>query len=131
MQKSLNATFCISFLGLHTHSQLKKIKVIMDINDNNVSEVLSNKDKLIVLDCSATWCSPCQRIAPIIDDLSTKYQDKAIIGKCDIDENNVIVEKFNIKNVPTILYIKNGTLLDKSVGSQPQSHFEGKIEQYM
>lgn len=82
----------------------------------------------MVLDFSATWCGPCQKIAPIIAELANDYEGKVIIGKCDVDENDELTAKFGIRNVPTVLFIKDGKVVDKHVGAAPKSEFVNKIE---
>lgn len=82
----------------------------------------------VVIDFSATWCGPCKKIAPIIEELAGEYDGKAIIGKCDVDENDELTSKFGIRNVPTVLFIKGGEVVDKHVGAAPKSVFVEKIE---
>lgn len=74
----------------------------------------------VVIDFSATWCGPCKKIAPIIEELAGEYDGKAIIGKCDVDENDELTSKFGIRNVPTVLFIKGGEVVDKHVGAAPR-----------
>ena len=82
----------------------------------------------IVLDFSATWCGPCKKIAPIIEELATEYAGKVNIGKCDVDDNDDLTSKYGIRNVPTVLFIKNGEVVDKHVGAATKSVFVEKIE---
>ncbi|MBP3254347.1 MAG: thioredoxin [Bacteroidales bacterium] len=101
------------------------------INDNNFEQFVNAQSGLVVLDCGATWCGPCQHIAPIIDELAKEYEGKALIAKCDVDDSPEIPSKFGIRNVPTVLFIKNGELKDKLVGAQSKSSYKEKIEQYL
>ena len=103
----------------------------LEINDTNFEELVAKEQKLVVLDCGATWCGPCQHIAPIIEELAEKYKDKAVIGKCDVDESPEIPSKYGIRNVPTVLFIKNGELVDKMVGANSKNSYKEKIEQYL
>lgn len=103
----------------------------LEITDATFNEVLAEKDKLVVIDFWATWCGPCQKVSPIIDELATEYEGKAIIGKCDVDGNNDIVAQFRVRNIPTILFLKNGELVDKLVGANPKNAFVEKIEKYL
>jgi len=100
------------------------------VTDENYSEVLSG-DKPVVLDFWAEWCGPCRMVAPIIDDLATVYNDRVVIGKVDVDENNEVVNKFGIRNIPTILFFKNGVLVDKQVGAARKETFVAKINQLL
>lgn len=74
------------------------------------------------------WCGPCKMVGPIIDELATEYEGKVIIGKCDVDENGDVAAEYGIRNIPTVLFFKNGELVDKQVGSAPKSAYVAKIE---
>ena len=97
------------------------------ITDANYAEFLE-AGMPFVIDFSATWCGPCKKIAPIIDELADEYEGKVVIGKCDVDDNDELTSRFGIRNVPTVLFIKNGEVVDKHVGAAPQSEFVNKIE---
>ena len=71
---------------------------------------------------------PCKMVGPIIDELATEYEGKVIIGKCDVDENGDVAAEYGIRNIPTVLFFKNGELVDKQVGSAPKSAYVAKIE---
>ncbi len=96
------------------------------INDQNFEELL-NAGVPLVIDFSATWCGPCQKIAPIIDELATEYEGKVNICKCDVDENDGLTSRFGIRNVPTIIFLKGGEVVDKQVGAAPRQTFVDKI----
>jgi len=108
---------------------IKKEYTIMalQITDSNFEE-LAAQGKPIVVDFWATWCGPCKKIAPDIEALATEYDGQVIIGKCDIEENDELVSRFGIRNVPTVLFIKDGTVVDKQVGAAPKTTFEDKIK---
>ena len=99
----------------------------MVITDQNFSELME-KGLPMVLDFSATWCGPCKKIAPIIEELAAEYEGKVIIGKCDVDENDALTGKFGIRNVPTVIFLKGGEIVDKQVGAAPKQVFVEKIE---
>ncbi|MDD6732422.1 MAG: thioredoxin [Bacteroidales bacterium] len=97
------------------------------ITDANYAEFLE-AGMPFVIDFSATWCGPCKKIAPIIDELADEYEGKVVIGKCDVDDNDELTSRFGIRNVPTVLFIKDGEVVDKHVGAAPKSEFVNKIE---
>nr|WP_320036661.1 thioredoxin [uncultured Bacteroides sp.] len=97
------------------------------ITDNNFEELLQS-EKPLVVDFWATWCGPCKQIGPAIEELASEYEGKVTIGKCDIEENDDLVSKFGIRNVPTVLFIKNGEVVDKQVGAAAKSVFQAKID---
>ncbi len=96
------------------------------ITSNNIEELIAT-GKPVVIDFSATWCGPCKRIAPLIDTLAEKYADQAIIGKTDIEEEEDLAMKYGIRNVPTVLFIKGGEVVDKQVGVASLAVFEEKL----
>ena len=97
------------------------------ITDANYAELLEAGTP-VVIDFSATWCGPCKKSSPIIDELADEYEGKVVIGKCDVDDNDELTSRFGIRNVPTVLFIKNGEVVDKHVGAAPKSEFVSKIE---
>lgn len=82
----------------------------------------------MVLDFWATWCGPCKKIAPIVEALAADYEEQAIIGKVDIEESEDLAMKFGIRNIPTVLFIKNGEVVDKQVGAAPRATLEEKLK---
>lgn len=99
----------------------------LQITDQNFSEYM-NADKPLVVDFWATWCGPCRMVAPIIDELAAEYEGKVNIGKCDVDENNQTPGQFGVRNIPTIIFIKNGEVVKKMVGAQSKADLKKEID---
>ena len=100
----------------------------IEITDANYDEIVGNADKPVVLDFWAAWCGPCRMIGPLIEEMSSEYEGKAIIGKVDVDNNQGIAGKFGIRNIPTVAFIKNGEVVDKSVGAVPKAQLTSKLD---
>lgn len=99
-----------------------------EFTDANFDELLSS-NKVVVADFWATWCGPCKAMGPSIEELATEYEGKALIGKVDVEENNDLAEKYAIRSVPTIIFFKDGEMVDKVVGLQPKAALEAKIKE--
>ena len=103
-----------------------KFTVALAITSENL-KTLMDSGKPLVVDFWAEWCGPCRTIAPIIDELAAEYEGRVAIGKCDVDDNNAVATQFSVRNIPTILFIKGGQVVDKQVGACPKSVLEEKI----
>lgn len=97
------------------------------ITSENFDELMAS-GKPLVVDFWATWCGPCKKIGPLIEELAGEYEGQAVIGKCDVEENDELASRFGIRNVPTVLFIKGGEVVDKQVGAAPKSTFEDKLK---
>ena len=99
----------------------------LQVTDANFDELV-NSGKPMVLDFWAEWCGPCRMVGPIVDELATEYDGKVVIGKIDVDNNDDVVSQFGIRNIPTILFFKDGVVVDKQVGAAPKATFVAKID---
>ncbi len=97
------------------------------LTESNFDELV-NSGKPVLVDFWATWCGPCRAIAPCIDEISKEYEGKAIITKCDVDNSGDIALRFGIRNIPTLLFFKNGEVVDKLVGAVAKSAITGKLD---
>lgn len=98
-------------------------KVITDQTFQSVAEA----GLPFVIDFSATWCGPCKKISPVIDELADEYEGRVNICKCDVDDNEELTSRFGIRTVPSVLFFKGGELVDKHVGAAPKQVFVDKI----
>ena len=99
----------------------------VNVTNDNAKEFMAT-ELPIVLDFSATWCGPCKQLAPIIDELSNEYAGRIAVGKCDIEEADDLTAEYGIRNVPTVIFIKNGQVVDKFVGSKSKGDVQAKFE---
>jgi thioredoxin 1 len=98
-------------------------------NDN--FKTLVAEDKPLVVDFWAEWCAPCRMIAPIIEELAEEYEGRAVIGKVNVEENDELTSEFSIRTIPTILFFKNGELVDRHVGAASKSLLEEKLKKIL
>jgi thioredoxin 1 len=103
----------------------------MTLTDGNFKETVLNSDKVSIVDFWAVWCGPCRMIAPSIEELAKEYDGKAVIGKLNVDENPQVSMEYGIRSIPTILFFKNGKIVDKQVGVVPKSVLESKLKAQM
>ncbi len=100
----------------------------LEITDDNFEEVVLKSDKPVVVDFWAEWCGPCRMVGPIIDEMHNEYSGKAIVGKVNVDTNPGVSAQFGVRNIPTILFIKDGQVADKSVGAVPKAQLTAKLD---
>ena len=94
--------------------------------DQTAKEAIES-GKVVVIDFWATWCGPCIKLGPVVEELAEKYGDKAVIGKLNIDEESEIVMENRVRNIPTVLFFKNGEVAARSVGLVSFSALEAKL----
>jgi len=101
---------------------------VIEVTDQNFEEIVLQSEVPVMLDLWAVWCGPCKMIHPIIEEMSEEYKDKALMAKLDVDSNRETAMKYGIRNIPTVLYFKNGEVVDKQVGAVPKNKFVEKLE---
>lgn len=99
----------------------------LEITDNNFDELVINSNKPVLVDFWAEWCGPCRIVGPIVEELSKDFEGQAIIGKVNVDHNPNISMRFGIRNIPTMLFFKNGEIVDKQVGAVPKNILAQKL----
>jgi thioredoxin 1 len=100
----------------------------IQITDANYAELVEKSEVPVLLDFWAEWCGPCRMVGPLVEELSNEYNGKALVGKVDVDSNPEISMKFGIRNIPTLIYLKNGQMVDKVVGAAPKATLESKLQ---
>ena len=98
-----------------------------NITEQNFDEVLAN-NPVAMIDFGATWCGPCKALAPVVEEIANDYEGRAAVGKADVEECPAIAARFRIRNVPTVLFFKNGELVDKSVGGVQKKTLTDKLD---
>lgn len=102
--------------------------MIHTLNNNSINETIE-KNKVVLVDFSATWCGPCRALHPTLESVAKDFEGKAIIGKVDVDEEPELSMKYGVTSIPAILYFKNGELIGRQVGNQPKAAISAVLEQ--
>ena len=106
-------------------------QLVNEFTDANFENDVTNSDIPVLVDFWATWCGPCRTIGPIMDELATDLEGKAIVGKVNVDDNSEAPQTYGIRNIPALLIFKNGEVVDKLVGAVPKSQLLEKLEAHM
>lgn len=101
------------------------------VNDSNFDEIVVKSDKPVLVDFWAEWCGPCKMMLPIVEEISAEYEGKIVVAKVDVDGNPGTAAKFGIRNIPTILFFKGGSVADKQVGAVPKNSLVEKINKLL
>lgn len=99
----------------------------LEVNDGNFDDIVIKSEKPVLVDFWAEWCGPCRMVDPILEEISIEYEGKALVVKCDVDSSPGVSAKYGIRNIPTILFFKDGKIADKQVGAVPKSNFLTKL----
>ena len=102
----------------------------LNITNENYEALLADS-KPLVIDFWAEWCGPCRMIAPIVDELAAEYEGRVLVAKCDVEECEEAVAKFGVRNIPTVVFVKGGEVVDKNVGAASKDALKAKIEKML
>jgi thioredoxin 1 len=100
----------------------------VEVTDQTFAEVVKNSDKTVLVDFWAEWCGPCKMLTPIVEELAVEFGEQAVVAKVNVDDNMLISQEFNIRSIPTLLFFKNGEVVDKQVGYVPKNVLKQKLE---
>lgn len=106
-------------------------KTAIEITDANFEELVLKSDKPVMIDFWAQWCGPCLQIAPMIEELAEEFKDQIVIGKMDVDNNPNVPTQFDIRSIPTLMFFKNGQMVDKQVGAVPKAALAKKLNGHL
>lgn len=99
----------------------------IELTDSNFDEIIKG-EKPVLVDFWAEWCGPCKMIGPLVEELASDYEGKAVVAKLNVDENPQVTVRFGVRNIPTLLVFKNGQVVDKQVGAVPKSVLASKLQ---
>ena len=100
----------------------------LEITEANFEEVVMKSDKPVLVDFWAEWCGPCRMVGPVVDELATEYEGKAVFGKLNVDSDGAVAQQFGVRNIPTLLVFKNGEIVDKQVGATSKQVLAAKLD---
>jgi thioredoxin 1 len=127
----LTAKTTFASLCDYNFKNIKLKKMALQLTDSNFKTTVLDSDKVAVIDFWAEWCGPCKAIGPMIEEISKEFDGKAVVGKVDVDNNPETAMKYGIRNIPTILFIKNGQVVDKQVGAVPKANLVAMLNKHL
>lgn len=103
---------------------------VLELTDQNFADVTGGAG-LSMVDFWAVWCGPCRLVAPFVEQIADEYRGQVTVGKLDVDANQRMATQFNVRSIPTILFFKEGKLVDQVVGAVPKAALESKVKQHL
>ncbi len=101
------------------------------ITAENFEQEVMKSEKPVLLDFWATWCGPCRMIAPVIEEIAEDYEGKLVVGKVNVDEDASLAAQFRVSSIPTVVIVKNGTVVESSVGYRTRDQLETMIDKHL
>ena len=96
------------------------------VNNQNLAEVLASSP-VVLIDFWATWCGPCRMLAPVVEEVAAEFEGKVVVAKCNVDEAREVAMQYRIMSIPTLIYFKNGEVVDKTVGVVSKESIVSKL----
>lgn len=103
----------------------------LELTDATFEDKVLKSDKPVMVDFWAAWCGPCRMLAPVVDEISKDYDGKAVVGKLDVDANQEFAAKYGVRNIPTVLFFKDGEMVGRQVGVAPKDTYTKTLEEHM
>ena len=102
--------------------------MVQHFNDSNFDQEVLHSDVPVMVDFYADWCGPCRMVSPIVEELAGQYTGKVKVGKLNVDESSAVARKYNVMSIPTLLFVKNGQVVDQIVGALPKDNIQQHLE---
>ena len=102
--------------------------MVQHFNDSNFDQEVLHSDVPVMVDFYADWCGPCRMVSPIVEELAGQYTGKVKVGKLNVDESSAVARKYNVMSIPTLLFVKNGQVVDQIVGALPKDKIQHHLE---
>ena len=100
----------------------------LEITESNFEELVMKSDKPVLVDFWAEWCGPCRMVGPVVDELATEYDGKAVVGKLNVDTQGAVAQQFGVRNIPTVLVFDKGELVNRQVGVSPKNIYTESLD---